>query len=272
MINTIKTFMVKKKIDNFYIQAREVNIIVILLPVSDGKETWHEYLSALRNELDLQTELTLRFALSDVFDKPSHINRAWQQLQYIHTFSARGSNYFTSVEQIKDIHDHSIQLPLNLTMLEVIYSSLSNGDNVTACSILKECFSNNSGKVLSDLKDYEFVAELMHIRLANMIMQLKLENPAVLIDIDVPVYIKGVWQELFEKQYPLCFLEIGSKLRNQSQGNITKFGQRIVDYVNKHLYDHNLYITMVSDHFGISAPTLQKMIKKTLGQTFLVYV
>jgi AraC-like DNA-binding protein len=267
LFTLVKNYMDNNHFGDIYIQSKDDNIILLLLPLSNGRDLWYTRLQALRNELNPQVDLTLSFALSEVFDRPSDLSRAWQQLQFIHIL--RGSDYMTGVERIKDIPVDNIQLPLNITMLEMIYNSLNNANDASACSILRDCAA-----LLSESPESEddLISNIIHNRLSNMVMQLKLENPAVLFDINIPVYVQGSRQDLFERQFPECFRQICERIRNQSQNSITRFGQEIIDYINKHLYDPELYITMISDHFNISPPTLQKLVKRISGQTFLVYV
>jgi AraC-like DNA-binding protein len=267
LITLVKDYMDNNQLGDIYIQSKDDNIILLLLPLSGRDDLWYMCLQELRNKLNLQVDLTLSFALSEVFDKPSDLSRAWQQLQFIHIL--RGSNYMTGIRRIKDIPADNIQLPLNITMLEMIYNSLNNANDATACSILRDCIALLPES--PELED-ELISNIIHSRLFNMVMQLKLENPAALFDINIPVYIQGSGKDLFERQFPECFRQICERIRSQNQNSITKFGQEIIDYINKHIYDPELYITMVSDYFNISPPTLQKLVKKISGQTFLVYV
>jgi AraC-like DNA-binding protein len=267
LITLVKGHMDGNHFGDIYIQSKDDNIILLLLPLSGGKDLWYTRLQALRNELNPQVDITLSFALSEIFDKPPDLSRAWQQLQYIHIL--RGSDYMTGVERIKDIPSDHIQLPLNITMLEMIYNSLNNASEATACSILRDCVAP---LLESPEAEDELISNIIHSRLSNMVMQLKLENPAALFDINIPAYARGNRRDLFERQLPECFRQICERIRSQSQNSITQFGQEIIDYINGHLYDPELYITMVSDHFNISPPTLQKLVKKISGQTFLVYV
>ena len=105
-----------------------------------------------------------------------------------------------------------------------------------------------------------------------MLMQMKLENPAAFYDVNIPAYIPNNQNDLFEKQYPNCFHQICEKIRTRSQNSITSYEQGIIDFINEHLFDPNLYTIMVSDHFNISPPTLQKLVRKISGQTITAYV
>lgn len=264
LINMIRTFQNKNNLEKIYIQGKDGNTIILLISVSTKEESWHELLKTLKNEVNQDMDISLKFALSNVFEKPQDICKAWQQLQFIHVL--KSNDYLNDMEQIEDIPKDSIQLPLNILTLDIIYTSLNNADKETACSIIKECAA-----LLPDTDD-ELIPNIIYTRLSNMLMQMKLENPAIFFDINIPVYTRDNRRELFEKQFSDCFTMICDKVRNRVNNNITIFGQKIIDFINNHLYDSNLYITMISDHFNISAPTLQKLVKKNTGQTFLVYV
>jgi AraC-like DNA-binding protein len=267
LITLVKGHMDSNHFGDIYIQSKDDNIILLLLPLPGRNDLWYTRLQALRNELNPQVDLTLSFALSEIFEKPPDLSRAWQQLQFIHIL--RGSDYMTGVERIKDIPEDNIQLPLNITMLEMIYNSLINANDATACSILRDCVAP---LLESPEPEDGLISNIIHNRLSNMVMQLKLENPAALFDINIPAYVQGNRRDLFDRQFPECFRQICERIRSQSQNSITQFGQEIIDYINEHLYDPELYITLISDHFNISPPTLQKLVKKISGQTFLVYV
>jgi AraC-like DNA-binding protein len=160
----------------------------------------------------------------------------------------------------------SVRLPVNINMPQIIYLSLCNGNDTAACAILEECVS-----LFSETEDH-LVSGLVFNMVHDIIMLLKLENPSVLINIDVPCYEGSRQEDLFKKDFPCCFHQIAEKIRNNREDSITAFGRKILDYINEYLYDPELYSAMVLDHFDISQPTLQKLMKIVTGQTFLVYV
>jgi AraC-like DNA-binding protein/ABC-type sugar transport system permease subunit len=256
--------ILKNRFPGIYIQGKDRNVIVLLLPIDESPETWFIRLQNLRSELDRQIDLPLRIFLSEVFTKPSDLPRAWQQLQFIRALP--GINYLTSVEDIKAIPPHNVRLPLNITQLDMIYNALCNANDTTACAILKECTSTlprpEDPLVSGHVSDF----------IKTMINQVKLENPSTLFHIEPPVYIEGNQDELFNELYPECFLRICQGLRSYREKSLTKFGGEILNYIDEHLYDPNLYISMVSDHFRISPPVIQRLVKNTSGQTFQVYV
>ena len=262
LINMIRSF--HEKPGKIYVQGKDGNTVTLLLPVSEEDESWLNTLNRLKNEAGREFDLSLNIALSDIFYKSQDICRAWQQLQFIHVLN--GINYTGDVQGTDDIPKENIRFPLNISLLEIIYNSLNNGDDETACSILKECTGMLAGP------EDDLIANIIHARFSSMLMQMKLENPILFLDINIPAYNRNALKDLFEIQFPDCFRKICKKINDRTHIDLTVFGQKIIDFIDDHLYDPNLYITMISDHFNISSPTIQKLMKKNSGQTFQTYV
>jgi AraC-like DNA-binding protein len=108
--------------------------------------------------------------------------------------------------------------------------------------------------------------------LSAMIADLIKELSGVIPPIELPEYVLGNQAEVFEKKYPDCFARICENVRLHKEKNISTLGREVLAYINEHLYDPRMYITMAADHFNISAPTLQKLVKQCTDQTFLNYV
>jgi AraC-like DNA-binding protein len=259
LINTIKS-----QLEDIFIQGMDGNAVVLLLPVSSAEDNWFPRLQSLRSELNHQINLPLSFSLSDIFNKASDLPRAWRQLQFIHI--TPGIDGLISAGQIKEGSPGIARLPININIPQMIYLALCNGNDAAACAILEECVS-----LLLETEDH-LVSGLVFNMLHDIIILLKLENPSVLVNINVPRYEGNRQEDLFKKDFPGCFRQIAERIRNKREDNITAFGRKILDYINEYLYNPELYSTMVLDHFDISQPTLQKLMKIVTGKTFLVYV
>jgi AraC-like DNA-binding protein len=148
----------------------------------------------------------------------------------------------------------------------MIYNALGSGNDEAACSIFSEC----AVELLRgrDMYMLGLVSNLLH----DMLILLKKENPAILSNDEIPQRIRGREEELFNKQFPECFRRIGQQIRQSREESISLFGNQILEFINLNLYNPNLYTKMVQDHFNISQPTLQKLIKEITGHTFLSYV
>ena len=255
---------IKNRIENILVHSIGNNTVILLLPLNKKNESWYTKLQELRNDLNPETEEALQFSLGSVFEKPSDLPRAWEELQSISV--ASGIKKLISVGQINDIPNIINRIPLNITSLHMIYNMLSNGNDDKACNILRDCTSDL-------LKDRDmFIMEHTSNLLHEMLVLFKRENLAILINEEIPQYIRGREEDLFNIHYPDCFHRIGQLVRQSRDESISRFGEQILDYINKNLYNPGLYSMMVQDHFSISQPTMQKIIKQLTGYTFLSYV
>jgi AraC-like DNA-binding protein len=254
---------VKSRHENIFIHSMEGNTIVLLLPLQERCEYWYPRLQELRNSLNQQMDLLLSLSLSGIYEKPPDLPRAWQELQSIHGTS--GVENLISVGQIKDIPNPKYRIPINIAMLQMIYNALSNGNDNTACNILAECIADLS-------EDNEFISGVIFNLLRDMLILLKTENQAILINEEIPLYVRGEKKNLFKKQFPGCFRRIGELIRKSKEESTFQFGKQITDFIDQNLYKPELYSTMVLEHFNISQPTLQKFIKQVSGHTYLSYV
>jgi AraC-like DNA-binding protein len=255
---------VKGRLENIFIHSAEENTIVLLLPLRERGEYWYPRLQELRNSLNQQMDLLLSFSLSDIYEKSSDLPRAWQELQSIHGTS--GIEKLISVGQIKNIAQSKYRIPVNISMLQMIHNALSNGNDTTACNILAECIAD-----MPEDGD-QFISGVVFNLLRDMLILLKTENQAVLVNEEIPRYVRGEDKNLFEKQFPECFRRIGGLIRKNKEESAFQFGKQIMDFINQNLYKPELYSTMVLEHFNISQPTLQKFIKQVSGRTYLSYV
>jgi AraC-like DNA-binding protein len=144
--------------------------------------------------------------------------------------------------------------------------ALKAGDEAAACMILRNCAAS-----LPKPED-PLITGLLAGMLSTMIREVEAEYSGLITPLDLPEYVPGRQEELFERQFPGCFSRICEHIRAYKERDISILGREVLRYINEHLYDPTLYITKVADHFRISAPTLQKQIKQSTGQTFLGYV
>ena len=259
LINAVKLWE-----SSVFFQAMQENIIVLILPVSEPSDYWNRRLQFLRSELNRNVDCSLHFSLSDFFSRPQDLFRAWQQQKFIHVIP--GIDDLVSAGQMEDTSKDIVKLPINISMPQIIYQALSNGNDSAACAILKECTS----PLLTE--GSHTLSSLVFDMISSIIILIKLENPVLLLNVSVPQYERGHEEQLFKNNLPDCFREIASKIKSSRENSFILFGRKVLDYINEHLYNPELYSTMVLDHFDISQPTLQKLMKAITGQTFLAYV
>ena len=104
-----------------------------------------------------------------------------------------------------------------------------------------------------------------------MLLQLELENRN-LSDIPVPVFNNEQFVALFREEFPRCFEAICQRLTQDRVDQAQNLEKDILDYIAQNLHNQQLSITAVTEHFRISAPTLQKRMNACVGKTFSAYV
>jgi AraC-like DNA-binding protein len=169
------------------------------------------------------------------------------------------------LESSLDIIENQTRL-IRAQTIDRIRQALKFGDEAAACTILRDC------SAALPKPEVPLIAGLVAGMLAAMLRELKAEYPELLAGVETPDYAPGAQEELFDRRFPACFARICECIRADKEKNISNFDYEVLDYINEHLYDPNLYITAVSERFSISPPTLQKLVRQNSGQTFLVYV
>ena len=155
---------------------------------------------------------------------------------------------------------------IRVQTIDRIKKALFSGDEYTAQLILHECYSALSRSENSN------ITQLLVKMLLDMIQNLRQELSELSLDIEPPGYFPDKQEDFFRNQFPLYFTIICEKIRANKKKNISVFGREVQAYIDGHIYDPQLYLTMVADHFDISPPTVQKLVKQCTGQTFLNYI
>ena len=151
-------------------------------------------------------------------------------------------------------------------MLQMIYESIKSGNEKAASTILTETLIKIP--LAGDLA----LSEMIYTMLSNLILLIKMENPSSIGNINIPVFAWDKREDLFTRQFPECFAAICEVIRGNMEKSISKFGKTVLDFINDHFDDPLLYIPTISEHFNISKPTLQKVVKNLTGETISAYI
>lgn len=104
-----------------------------------------------------------------------------------------------------------------------------------------------------------------------LLVRLKLENNNI-IDVPLPAFKENNIHKLFEEDLPQCFVRIAESLKQQQIKQTEKLDQNILDFIQANLSNQQLGVSLVIEHFSISAPTLQKRMQACCQMTFSAYV
>lgn len=255
--------MLQNEIPSGYVQGFDGSAVLVVFPAQQA----HEYdgqLTVLRERLSAMFNIPFTFAVSEMFRKPQDLSRAYQQIQCLTAFSAY--NRYSAIECAETARLRQIQLPLSVGALQIIYSALNNGNYQISIEGLNECVS-----LLPEPEDYVLQKHTFTM-IANLITQLKLEHPTVLFDVVIPMFSQVRNRADFALQFDACFKQICDLILRARKQNIDSFEMDVMGFINSNLKNPDLCINTVLSHFNISAPTLQKIVKKLTGSTFSSYV
>ncbi len=248
-----------------YAQGMDGNMVILLLPIGDEEEA-SVRLQALCDAgvNNFSILLSCSFVLSEICSHPSELTRAYQRIQY--SFPPPYAE--TPLDdgcQISEINYRRNHLPLSVASAQIIYGAFNNGNSEVALSALQDC--------LGSMPWDDFIAvKHTYNMINNLIVHLKLEYPTTLHKVIVPSLKPENQGEVFLEQLPKCFVQICENIASWHQGGTGAFARQVIDYINSNIYNPDICVDMVANHFGISAPTLQKITRSVTGQTFFSYV
>ena len=228
--------------------------LLVILPAG-RKEAPAQALERFRVAMQEQYSLLFSYAISDAYNDPSSLAGAYQQMEYE-----------SNIKLTAAAQPHSDRLPLSLLQLQGIYMALSCGDEKTALGLLE----SSTAPIIAQ-QDY-FLAKHTYHMIANMLVIIRLENSCDLNDIPIPVFTRAGIDKLYGEELPRCFSAIAGRIAAQRLTLTQNLDQSILRFIDANLGNPLLCISMVTDKFQISAPTLQKRLHAATGTTFSAYV
>lgn len=238
--------------DQFFCLPFNKDSVIVLLPATypaSGE------IQKLCDQYEQQYPISLSYHFGDVYDDPTLLADAFQQIEY--------SSLCLQMNTPAPVKNSGGFI--NIHQLQTIYYTLQNGDSKTATSILESsttAFLANQDRVS---------AKYAYRALSYMLLQLKLENRN-LNDIPIPAFKNDRFVPLFREDFPRCFDTICQRMMQQRKELAQNLSKDILDYIDENYCNQWLSVTAVTDHFSISAPTLQKQMNACVGKTFSAYV
>lgn len=238
--------------DQFFCLPFNKDAVIVLLPATSSAG---EALQALCDQYEEQYPISLSYYLGNVYDDPVLLADAFQQIEY--------SSLCLQMNAPAPVKNSGGFI--NIHQLQTIYYALQNGDSKTATTILE---SNTTAFLASQDR---VSAKYAYRALSYMLLQLKLENRD-LNDIPIPAFKNDRFVPLFREDFPRCFDTICQRMAQERKELAQNLGKNILDYIDENYCNQWLSVTAVTDHFSISAPTLQKQMNACVGKTFSAYV
>lgn len=230
--------------------------LLAFFPVNDSSCPAEE-LEDMQTCLQEQQPIFISSSISGTYDHYNLLPDALWELEY----------NTASLQYTASPYNSRENLPISIQQIQTIYLSLQNGDEQAALMALKngtESFlSNNSG-------DFA-IAKYSYQMIVHVLVRIKLEHDN-LIDIAIPNLKHSNVRALFETELPACFSQIAARFNQQRAAQIQDLDYKLLAFINENIANQQLCISMVTDHFHISAPTLQKRMNFCVSKTFSAYV
>ena len=201
-----------------------------------------------------QAGVSTSYTLSPYYEDPTLLAEAFQQLEY------------ESIVLLRRPSQVAASSPISMQQLHTLFLALQCGDGDAALNTLK-----NGVAGVRDGADF-FMAQYSYRMIANTLVRIKLESTCNLNDIPIPVFRADHVQALFDRELPDCIRRMTERMKQQRVSQSQSLEEDIVLFISDHIADPQLCRTMVTDHFRISAPTLQKRLEASVGKTFSAYV
>ena len=232
---------------NVFLLPHDQDSFLLLLSAVSGNN--HEILQNFCTQIEQKHRISITFACSKIYEDVTALQDAFQEVEYEEFLPASKSHLAA----------------ISIQQLQTIYYALQCGDANAAIAVLKKVSANTLAQ--NDI----FSAKHSYRMLGYVLVSLKMEFTCI-ADIPIPTFYVGNIRQFYEAELPLCFRTIAEKIRQQNAEQTEKLDQSVLLYIQENLSDPQLCVTMVAEHFQISASTLQKRMNSACGKTFSAYV
>lgn len=113
------------------------------------------------------------------------------------------------------------------------------------------------------------VATLLYETMRRIILEEKLPVQ-MFLEIEEPQYAVTL-EQVFDRA-KLTADKLCQQIARKKQQAATNVNRSLVSYVNEHLYDPDLSLNLLSDHFGVSNASVSRIFKNTAGENFYNYI
>lgn len=223
-----------------------------------------EELDALHQRLLREAGMDCRILLTQTFSGAIYLPTAYEQAQYIDLMT--GPARVTTFADIRADELRYESMPLSYSALHEMHEALLSGNDATALLILNDCAT-----VLLRHPDQLMIARHTYSMIAHMLVHLKMEYPDVLFPLVIPSFDAQDLSGLFGQALPNCFHHLSQLLLERQKHEIPLSAQ-VLQFINGTLFSPDMCVTFIADHFGITKPMLQSIIKEATGTTFSNYV
>ena len=240
----------------------------LLLDEGAGAD-WAAQLTAFWHVAQERFQLRLNIALSDEGEEPEDLHRLYRQARTLLRMATPPDLPDTVVVwQRKNFPEAEPSVTLDYQDLAQLRTLLTQGEKSAALALLNQL---QNGAPYTSFWDEVMERQVLY-DIRGVVMRVKLEQIDHLKPVEVPDAHGELTNEELSAALAACCAEICDRMQPVADRQRRSFSATVCAFIDGHIGDSALSAAMTADRFGISEPTLQKVMRQEKRCSFYEYV
>ena len=241
--------------------------VIVLDSAAPGHQA--DALCALRRSALEKFDLNLLIALSGEGTSCAQLHALYQDAKSVIVLARQEEpSGLVDVWRREHFPNQPSEFPLDYTEMSQLYGLLTRAECEGALSLIDTVRERLMRSGAPD----ELIVKQVYYNLRGILLRIKLERLELLGSVEIPDYHGEIDPELLFGQLSESCTRICGLLSPVLARSRTAFSASVLRFIDEHIADSALSVSMVADRFAISEPTLQKAIRQEKGCSFFEYV
>ena len=241
--------------------------VIVLDSAAPGHHA--DALCALRRSALEKFDLNLLIALSGEGTSCAQLHALYQDAKSVIALARQEEpSGLVDVWRREHFPNQPSEFPLDYTEMSQLYGLLTRAECEGALSLIDTVRERLMRSGAPD----ELIVKQVYYNLRGILLRIKLERLELLGSVEIPDYHGEIDPELLFGQLSESCTRICGLLSPVLARSRTAFSASVLRFIDEHIADSALSVSMVADRFAISEPTLQKAIRQEKGCSFFEYV
>ena len=250
-----------------YVYVGRRYAVIVLESAAPGHQA--DALCALRRSALEKFDLNLLIALSGEGTSCAQLHALYQDAKSVIALARQEEpSGLVDVWRREHFPNQPSEFPLDYTEMSQLYGLLTRAECEGALSLIDTVRERLMRSGAPD----ELIVKQVYYNLRGILLRIKLERLELLGSVEIPDYHGEIDPELLFGQLSESCTRICGLLSPVLARSRTAFSASVLRFIDEHIADSALSVSMVADRFAISEPTLQKAIRQEKGCSFFEYV
>ena len=241
--------------------------VIVLDSAAPGHQA--DALCALRRSALEKFDLNLLIALSGEGTSCAQLHALYQDAKSVIALARQEEpSGLVDVWRREHFPNQPSEFPLDYTEMSQLYGLLTRAE----CEGTLSLIDTVRERLMRSGAPDELIVKQVYYNLRGILLRIKLERLELLGSVEIPDYHGEIDPELLFGQLSESCTRICGLLSPVLARSRTAFSASVLRFIDEHIADSALSVSMVADRFAISEPTLQKAIRQEKGCSFFEYV